>query len=930
MKTLIYNWLHRSWRALLLLLLFNLSFSSVNYLAAQVVEDGEAFYIYRNDGDFDGFFYDEVSEMRYSKVGVDNQEYNDYVTYEVVTADSTFRIPLAAIDSIGFVQPEFKFGPRTRHMDILGITPYITSAGQSALTFSPSLPSELMPKEGDVLIGFTGLLEDKGFGGRVVEVHNYGSSIEVTCEKLDKMSDIFEQFISIEQVGSRDNGAQQVRRMAGYNKLMKSASRISEGGTVNLTLVNISINGHFPFIPDFGVPSNPFLNADINGSFVMRMKTFYQITNNDYLIKIRLNEDYSLQVGASMGIGGSDFVKVPLLEKFGIKFPTGIPLFEVRPAPELGVRYSGSFGANLTFPVKSGHMHQTFIIDSDKRGVSYQGSESEQQPAESAPSNPLCNIEAGVTVSGMAQFGIKQPLKLFTNSWLESILGASIGMDLYLGPKIDGSLAISASDLIKGNGLYSLKDNRFSLHLLDADYEVGVEYTDAIMHPNVAKWQFADGSFSMFFPLDFYMFPSFDMKKADFNPKKYQVEAEITTDGRRVFMPSEHGIGLLRYSNWEPVIIEYKSQLAFGDVAPDSIEATFPTKDIDPGKYYVVPCMKVLGGDVPVKSVRKEVEIPPYLELSQDTVKAAGKSNDYKIFFETNGQGLLAAVASRINWLKTEVVYTSDKTGYIDVKVQDSPEIFEREAQITVSVNSGIDDIITSQEVRVIQNPGAKISKAEIGLCFSCDDPQYPPYDAEGGGLYPISLPAINVHAELVDSVWKIAGEQAFDKDYIKLGGSPLKYPSYTYGGYSSTSSAKFECEIKKYQEPGYIPTNVLSGSINLVGNTRDALDEGDHIQTFWTAQYDYTTSISAEFDYLWEQRNNSDGWFFSRDSFNEPFTASGSEVLTGFSKEYQILKNNAGETSIWTTDDRTFNKTVNITNGISIGVKLIYGSVDE
>ena len=34
----------------------------------------EAFYIYRNDGDFNGFFYDEVVEMRYSKIGFDSIE----------------------------------------------------------------------------------------------------------------------------------------------------------------------------------------------------------------------------------------------------------------------------------------------------------------------------------------------------------------------------------------------------------------------------------------------------------------------------------------------------------------------------------------------------------------------------------------------------------------------------------------------------------------------------------------------------------------------------------------------------------------------------------------------------------------------------------------------------------------------------------------
>ena len=80
-------------------------------MAGQTLVNGEAFYIYRNDGDFNGFFYDEVQDMRYSKVGLDSIEYDEFVVQEIVTADSLYRIPLCAIDSIGFVQPELMFQP---------------------------------------------------------------------------------------------------------------------------------------------------------------------------------------------------------------------------------------------------------------------------------------------------------------------------------------------------------------------------------------------------------------------------------------------------------------------------------------------------------------------------------------------------------------------------------------------------------------------------------------------------------------------------------------------------------------------------------------------------------------------------------------------------------------------------------------------------
>lgn len=49
-------------------------------LIGSMAQAQEAFYIYRNDGDFNGFFYDEVIEMRQSKIGVDSIEYDKWVT----------------------------------------------------------------------------------------------------------------------------------------------------------------------------------------------------------------------------------------------------------------------------------------------------------------------------------------------------------------------------------------------------------------------------------------------------------------------------------------------------------------------------------------------------------------------------------------------------------------------------------------------------------------------------------------------------------------------------------------------------------------------------------------------------------------------------------------------------------------------------------
>ena len=45
-------------------------------MGAQQLQAQDAFYIYRNDGDFDGFFYDEVVRMGYSKTDLEGEEHD--------------------------------------------------------------------------------------------------------------------------------------------------------------------------------------------------------------------------------------------------------------------------------------------------------------------------------------------------------------------------------------------------------------------------------------------------------------------------------------------------------------------------------------------------------------------------------------------------------------------------------------------------------------------------------------------------------------------------------------------------------------------------------------------------------------------------------------------------------------------------------------
>ena len=149
----IYNFLAcRGSRLPLAKRLFYFSLFTLSFFTSPVLAQ-DAFYIYRNDGDFDGFFSDEVVRMGYSKIVFNGFEHDHYVVQEVETKDSLYRIPLACIDSIGFVQPAVKFAPHFRNIVKDGLIYHLefVSIKTGWMYVWNSVPDALVPKVGDVL-----------------------------------------------------------------------------------------------------------------------------------------------------------------------------------------------------------------------------------------------------------------------------------------------------------------------------------------------------------------------------------------------------------------------------------------------------------------------------------------------------------------------------------------------------------------------------------------------------------------------------------------------------------------------------------------------------------------------------------------------------------------------------------------------------------
>ena len=69
----------------------------------------------------------------------------------VFTPDSVYYIPIASIDSVGFVTPENKYRPEVRRIEG-ELRSYVISQNEHTILFSSGIPVNIMPKMGDKLV----------------------------------------------------------------------------------------------------------------------------------------------------------------------------------------------------------------------------------------------------------------------------------------------------------------------------------------------------------------------------------------------------------------------------------------------------------------------------------------------------------------------------------------------------------------------------------------------------------------------------------------------------------------------------------------------------------------------------------------------------------------------------------------------------------
>lgn len=385
----------------------------------------DALFVYRNDGAIHGFLRADIDSMVCSQIDLDSLLHADYVVQEIWTADSVYRIPLAAIDSISFVTPppSYQEGVEQASADLYG---YVISYTDSTITFKPETPSHLLPTEGQVFVAdqyeepFT-----TGFSGRMTGMQHYTDSIVCLFEDVC-LDDIYSHLLL---VGSAETYYDELSQSNGMNRVLWNGN----GKQIYLP-ANISLSAGM-FTAELNRPS---------------LKIDYLVCINEgnlqnhVMLRARFNSAGS--IGLSVSKDGT-FGEEP-------HWLTSIPfkVSVVRGCIDFGyfVQASGAIDAGVTFPFEVSYSGGFLYTDS--KGIvsdTPQRSFTWQEP------------EWHASVNGTLYAGVASRLSIA----LLHTKVACLDLTGKFGPEVSSSFTISSAEGINTTLYENLKDVEVSSSL---------------------------------------------------------------------------------------------------------------------------------------------------------------------------------------------------------------------------------------------------------------------------------------------------------------------------------------------------------------------------------------------------------------------------------------------------------------------------------
>ncbi len=294
---------------------------------------GEAFYIYRNDGDFNAFFREEVDSIVYSNYDADSIWYDDVVSQVIYTPDSTYFIPLATIDSVGFVTPETVYAEDVKVLSD-NLFDYVIAVDGLNVTLSSNTPASILPKQGDIIA--TVELSDKfpcGFSGKVNDVSTQSDGIILKCDSV-AFEEAVDRFYGMVELVNQDDAEVQSRRYA---------TEKAKQFTLDLKDINmpVSLSGVITQKDIFDIKGAANLHFNVKPH--VWGKLAYVIDKNVLVSYVNIHTTLTLDFDIDLevaGVANKEFKK-NLLPKSDFMLPWGIPFYaEIGPKLELNGEFA--------------------------------------------------------------------------------------------------------------------------------------------------------------------------------------------------------------------------------------------------------------------------------------------------------------------------------------------------------------------------------------------------------------------------------------------------------------------------------------------------------------------------------------------------------------------------------------------------------------
>ena len=153
-----------------------------------------SFYVYRNDGEFNAFFYSEIDSITFSTLDLDSVEQTTIVTQEFWTIDSVYRIPLSVLDSIGFSTPQTIINSNVFPLTAEHV-PYIVRGDTLNFVMLSSTPKNMLPQKGNIVAANADCSSfANGIIARIISIDKNGEGYLYKCEKAS-LDDIYDQIV---------------------------------------------------------------------------------------------------------------------------------------------------------------------------------------------------------------------------------------------------------------------------------------------------------------------------------------------------------------------------------------------------------------------------------------------------------------------------------------------------------------------------------------------------------------------------------------------------------------------------------------------------------------------------------------------------------------------------------------------------------------